>query len=56
MRFDFVRRSHHSIRLPAITELREWLADAGFSSVEFRSRDGQEPSLDRPRLMVLATA
>jgi SAM-dependent methyltransferase len=51
-----VRRSHHSIRLPAITELREWLIDAGFSAVEFRARDGQAPSIDRPRLVVVATA
>ena len=51
-----VRRSHHSIRLPAITELRAWLATAGFSEIEFRARDGQEPSIDRPRLVVLATA
>jgi SAM-dependent methyltransferase len=50
-----VRRSHHSIRLPAITELRQWLLGAGFSHVEFRARDGQEPSINRPRLLVLAT-
>jgi SAM-dependent methyltransferase len=51
-----VRRSHHSVRLPAITELGEWLSTAGFREVEFRARDGQTPSIDRPRLVVLATA
>ena len=51
-----VRRSHHSVRVPAITELRAWILAAGFSEVEFRARDGQEPSIDRPRLVVLATA
>ena len=42
-----LRRSHHSVRLPAITELREWLLGAGFSDVEFRARDGETPSIDR---------
>jgi SAM-dependent methyltransferase len=56
VRDGHVRRCHHSVRLPAITELREWILGAGFSGVEFRARDGQEPAIDRPRLMVLATA
>ena len=56
VRDGHVRRSHHSVRLPAITELREWLLGAGFSEVEFRARDGEQPSIDRPRLVVLATA
>jgi SAM-dependent methyltransferase len=51
-----VRRSHHSVRLPAITEWREWVMAAGFGEVEFRARDGERPSIDRPRLVVLATA
>ena len=51
-----VRRCHHSVRLPAITEMREWILAAGFSGVGFRARDGQEPAIDRPRLVVLATA
>jgi hypothetical protein len=51
-----VRRCHHSVRLPAITELREWILAAGFGGVEFRARDGQEPAIDRARLVVLATA
>jgi SAM-dependent methyltransferase len=51
-----VRRSHHSVRVPAITELRAWILAAGFSGAEFFARDGQEPSIDRPRLVVLATA
>lgn len=51
-----VRRSQNSIRLPTITELCGWLADAGFSSARFTARDGQPPSIDRPRLVVVATA
>jgi SAM-dependent methyltransferase len=51
-----VRRSHLSVRLPTITELRGWLADAGFSSTRFTARDGQPPSIHRPRLVAVATA
>jgi SAM-dependent methyltransferase len=51
-----VRHSHFSVRLPTITELRGWLADAGFSSTQFTARDGQSPSIHRPRLVVVATA
>ena len=51
-----VRRSHHSVRLPTITELRAWLADAGFTSAAFSARDGGPPSIFRPRLVVIATA
>jgi SAM-dependent methyltransferase len=51
-----VRRSHFSVRLPTITELRAWLADAGFAEARFTARDGGAPSIDRPRLVVVATA
>lgn len=51
-----VRRSHHSVRFPAITEFRDWLTGAGFSSSQFFARDGLEPSIFRARLVVLATA
>jgi SAM-dependent methyltransferase len=51
-----LRRSHHSVRLPTIPEFRAWLTDAGFAAVEFLARDGQAPAIDRPRLVVLATA
>ena len=51
-----VRRSHSSIRIPTITELRSWLLDAGFSATTFTARDGQAPSIFRPRLIALATA
>jgi SAM-dependent methyltransferase len=51
-----VRRTHQSVRLPSITELRTWLTDAGFSSVQFSARDGRPPSIHRPRLVVTATA
>ena len=51
-----VRESHHSIRIPTIPELRGWLAGAGFTSSTFTARDGSAPSLDRRRLVVVATA
>jgi SAM-dependent methyltransferase len=51
-----VRRMHLSVRLPTIPELRIWLVDAGFAAAEFRARDGGVPAIDRPRLVVLATA
>jgi SAM-dependent methyltransferase len=50
-----VRRSHHSVRLPTITELRAWLQDAGFDDVWFSARDGHSPSIFRPRLVVIAS-
>lgn len=51
-----VRRSPFSLRLPTVPELGAWLADAGFAASEFRARDGRPPAIDRPRLVVLATA
>jgi SAM-dependent methyltransferase len=51
-----VRRSHFSVRIPAITELRVWLGDAGFSGAELFARDGEAPSVHRPRLIIVATA
>jgi SAM-dependent methyltransferase len=56
MRAGHVRRMHFSVRLPTIPELRVWLEDAGFTASEFRARDGGVPAIDRPRLVVLATA
>ena len=50
------RESHHSVRMPTIPELRAWLADAGFASSTFTARNGKEPSIHRPRLIVIATA
>lgn len=50
------RRSHFSVRLPTITELRTWLTDAGFSTTHFTARDGAPPSIHHPRLLALATA
>jgi SAM-dependent methyltransferase len=50
------RRSHHSVRFPAITEWRDWLATAGFESCEFSARGGSPPSIHRPRLVIIATA
>jgi SAM-dependent methyltransferase len=51
-----VRRMHFSVRFPTIPELRIWLADAGFAASVFRARDGGVPAIDRPRLVVVATA
>lgn len=45
-----------TIRLPALTELRAWLESAGFSAVQFQSRNGQPLGLETRRLVVLATA
>jgi SAM-dependent methyltransferase len=49
------RQSHHSVRMPTIPELRAWLLAAGFSAVTFTARNGKEPSITRPRLLVTAT-
>jgi SAM-dependent methyltransferase len=56
IRDGHVRRFHYSLRIPAISELRDWLVDAGFDEVRFCARDGSPPALDRRRLVVLATA
>lgn len=56
VRDGVVRRSHHSVRVPAIPELRAWLEDAGFASATFSARDGSAPTIHRPRLVVIATA
>ena len=50
------RESHHSVRMPTIPELRAWLHDAGFASSTFMARNGEAPSIDRPRLIVIAAA
>jgi SAM-dependent methyltransferase len=50
-----VRRSHHSVRLPTISELDAWLHAAGFTNVRFTARDGKPPSIFRPRLVVIAS-
>jgi SAM-dependent methyltransferase len=51
-----VRDLHFAVRVPTIPELHEWLLTAGFSTVAFTARDGKEPSIFRPRLLVVATA
>jgi SAM-dependent methyltransferase len=51
-----VRRTHFSVRMPTITELRAWLDEAGFTEASFTARDGGPPSIHRPRLVVVATA
>jgi SAM-dependent methyltransferase len=49
-----VRRSHHSVRLPTISELGDWLHAVGFDNLRFTARDGKPPSIFRPRLIVIA--
>lgn len=49
-----VRRSHHSVRLPTITELDVWLSDAGFTARTFSDRAGLPLRLDSWRLVVIA--
>ena len=56
VRDGHVRRSHFSVRIPVITELRAWLGGAGFSGAEFFARNGKAPSIHRPRLIIVATA
>lgn len=50
-----VSRSHHFVRLLAITEWTSWLADAGFVEPRFVGHDGEPITLETERLVVLAT-
>jgi ubiquinone/menaquinone biosynthesis C-methylase UbiE len=51
-----VSTSNYNIRLPVLTEFRDWLTKAGFQSVRFQSRQGEPVTLDSRRLVVLAQA
>jgi hypothetical protein len=51
-----VSTSNYNIRLPALTEFRDWLTKAGFQSVRFQSRQCEPITLDSRRLVVLAQA
>jgi SAM-dependent methyltransferase len=50
-----VSRSHHFVRLLAVTEWITWLADAGFVEPQFVGHDGDPLTLTTERLVVLAT-
>jgi SAM-dependent methyltransferase len=50
-----VTRSHHSVRLLAITEWVDWLHAAGFEDVQAVDHDGQPVTMASTRLVVLAT-
>lgn len=49
-----IRRTEHQIRLPTIPEFDVWLADAGFSKRSFHGPDGDPPTVDDMRLIVVA--
>jgi SAM-dependent methyltransferase len=51
-----VRRSQHFVRLPTVPEWRDWLASAGFRSVEVTDRGGQPLTVDSWRIVVVADA
>ncbi len=48
--------SNYSVRLPAPTEFRTWLQEAGFRSLRFSTRHGQPLTLDSRRLVIVAEA
>lgn len=51
-----VRTSTHFIRLPAATELQQWLTDAGFSNIAITGRNAAPLTLDSRRLLAISTA
>jgi SAM-dependent methyltransferase len=56
IRHGGVRRVRFAVRVFAFTELRDWLRDAGFTSVEGYDADGAPLSLDSGRMVVVARA
>ena len=50
-----VRTVHFSIRAFTFTELRDWLLDAGFSSVSASGQEGEPLDLQVRRMIVVAT-
>lgn len=49
-----VRHTHFFVRTPTFPELRAWLLDAGFSSVEARDEQGRAFGVDSRRLIAVA--
>jgi SAM-dependent methyltransferase len=51
-----VGRARYSQRIPAYTELRDWLTHAGFSRVEGFARNGGPLTIESPGMIVIARA
>lgn len=49
-----VRRTGYSVRLFTFTELREWLADAGFTGIDGYGDGGDRLTIDSRRMIVTA--
>ncbi|MBF6604061.1 MAG: class I SAM-dependent methyltransferase [Chloroflexi bacterium] len=54
VRGGHVRRAHFSVRLLTAPELREWLAAAGFVTIEFVGVDGESFSAASRRMIAVA--
>jgi SAM-dependent methyltransferase len=50
-----VHRAEYHVRMFGFTELRDWLLDAGFRSVEGRAGDGGRLTAESRRMIVIAT-
>jgi hypothetical protein len=50
-----VRVVRFSVRAFTFTELREWLLDAGFSSVDVSGQEGEALDLQVRRMVIVAT-
>lgn len=50
-----VRRTRYSVRFFTFTELRDWLLEAGFSSVEAFDHEGRPLAFETRRMIVIAT-
>lgn len=50
-----VRKTEYSVRFYSFTELRSLLQDVGFSSVDVVGHDGDPPTLETRRMIVIAT-
>jgi SAM-dependent methyltransferase len=49
-----IRRFHYSVRMFTFTELREWLLQGGFESVDGYGMDGEPLSLESRRMIAVA--
>ena len=55
MRDGRVHQAEYHVRMFGFTELRDWLLDAGFSSVDGRAGDGGPLTAESRRMIVIAT-
>lgn len=55
VRGGHMRTVHFSVRAFSFTELRDWLLDAGFSSVDVSGQEGEPLDLQVRRMVVVAT-